>query len=348
MTKKYGAVITAAGRSSRMGDFKPLLPLGASTIIGVTMDKLRAAGVSNFSVVVGREAARLCAEAAASDVVFAENAEYATTDMFCSVKMGLRALDSSCDYLFFLPVDTPLFELETLEKMKTAADGSCDVVIPTHRGKSGHPILLRGSAVPAILAYTAELGLGGAMKNLGLSVKRLECEDFGILLDADHKSDYELMRLLYGEDAPKNVMRHERAVARLSVHLADELNAAGFPIDTGLLELAALVHDCARAMPRHDEQAAEILRRIGRDDLAEIVRQHMLPEPVARDKISEITLLYLADKLVIEDRPATLEERFLSRLDKHPNEAARLAITEKYEIALDIKSMFEKALGRPI
>ena len=32
--KKTGAVIAAAGLSSRMGAFKPLLPLGDTTIIG--------------------------------------------------------------------------------------------------------------------------------------------------------------------------------------------------------------------------------------------------------------------------------------------------------------------------
>ena len=30
---KYGAIIVAAGCSSRMGSFKPLLPLGTNTII---------------------------------------------------------------------------------------------------------------------------------------------------------------------------------------------------------------------------------------------------------------------------------------------------------------------------
>ena len=40
------AVIAAAGLSSRMRDFKPLLCLGSSTVIGHTIDALRTAGAA--------------------------------------------------------------------------------------------------------------------------------------------------------------------------------------------------------------------------------------------------------------------------------------------------------------
>ena len=349
MTKEYGAVIAAAGRSSRMEQFKPLLPFGDSTMMGTSMEKLRGAGVSLFSIVLGREADKLRRAVEAPDVHFTLNAEFETTDMLHSVKLGLRGIDGHCDYIFFAPADTPLFRPETLEKMKaTAQSGGYDVIIPVHRGVRGHPLLFRSSAVSSILKYSGERGLAGAIDNSGFSVKLLECGDFGVLPDADYAGDYALMRLLNGDGLPEGVVEHGRAVARLTLALADALNERGLAIDTGLSELAALVHDCARDLPRHEERGAEMLGAIGRDDLAEIVLHHMLPEAAMLGEISEITLVYLADKLVERDSPVTLEGRFFGRLKKYSDPAAQTAIAEKYEAARRVKAMFEAALGYEI
>ena len=282
-------------------------------------------------------------------MVCAENRRFETTDMLCSVKMGLRAVGAARGWLFFMPVDAPLFAPETLEKMKAAAlAGGHDAIIPTHRGRSGHPILLARGAAEKILDYEGEGGLGGALKNLGFDVLRLECGDFGILPDADSPGEYALMRLLHGEGVPDKVVRHEKAVARLAVKLADELIERGYELDTTLVELAALVHDCARTEKDHAARGAERLREIGREDIARVVRNHMLPEPGELGKISETTLVYLADKLVLGDAPATLEERFLARLERYEDAEARRAIEEKYEIAKKTKQIFEAALRHGI
>ena len=349
MTRTYGAVIAAAGKSSRMEQFKPMLPFGDSTIIGTIMTKLRGACISRFSIVLGREADKLRRAVEAPDVSFTLNAEYETTDMLHSVKLGLREMHGMCDYLFFTPADTPLFQQESLEKMKSMAQNSeYDIIIPVHRGLRGHPILLKSSAVPIILKYSGERGLAGAIDNSGFSVKLLECGDFGVLPDADYKGDYALMRLLNGDGLPEGVVRHGRAVAKLTIALAAALNARGRTLDTGLAEAAALVHDCARDLPRHEERGAEMLIAIGRDDLAEIVRWHMLPAPSMCVEISEITLVYLADKLVDEDSPVTLEERFLRKFNQYADPAVQAAINEKYEIARCVKELFEDALGYEI
>ena len=44
--RKIGAVVAAAGLSSRMGDFKPLLPFDGVTVIERCIANLRAAGAS--------------------------------------------------------------------------------------------------------------------------------------------------------------------------------------------------------------------------------------------------------------------------------------------------------------
>ena len=55
-TKDVVAILLAAGRSSRMGAFKPLLPFGESTVIRSCIRNLRDGGVQNIVVVVGHRA----------------------------------------------------------------------------------------------------------------------------------------------------------------------------------------------------------------------------------------------------------------------------------------------------
>src|SRR5881628_2666599 len=49
------AILLAAGRSERMGAFKPLLPFGDKTVIETCIDHLRKGGVETIVVVVGHQ-----------------------------------------------------------------------------------------------------------------------------------------------------------------------------------------------------------------------------------------------------------------------------------------------------
>src|ERR1700752_5383314 len=54
--KPCSAILLAAGRSSRMGAFKPLLPLGNKTVIECCIDSLREGGVETIGGGVGQRA----------------------------------------------------------------------------------------------------------------------------------------------------------------------------------------------------------------------------------------------------------------------------------------------------
>ena len=58
-TSDVVAILLAAGRSRRMGAFKPLLPFGKTTVIHSCINNLRAGGVEDIVVVAGHRAAEL-------------------------------------------------------------------------------------------------------------------------------------------------------------------------------------------------------------------------------------------------------------------------------------------------
>lgn len=53
---RVGAIVLAAGRSTRMGEAKQLLRLGDSSVLGKTLESVRAAGVDDVILVLGSSA----------------------------------------------------------------------------------------------------------------------------------------------------------------------------------------------------------------------------------------------------------------------------------------------------
>ena len=193
MTK--GALLVAAGMSSRMKAFKPLLELGDSTIIGTAILSLQEAGIREIVVITGHHAKSLENYLAVMGVTCLYNDRYETSDMFHSAKIGLTYLKDRCGRIFFLPGDVPLFSRLSLQLMLDQMEqSSCDILLPAYGGEVGHPILLTCSAIPPLTAYAGAGGLKGAIDRFAGSKEIIELDDMGITLDADRPEDYERLK----------------------------------------------------------------------------------------------------------------------------------------------------------
>ena len=105
---KTAALIVAAGMSSRMGDFKPMLSIGSISVAQRVVAAFQQAGIRKIVMVTGLNAVTLERHLAGSGVIFLRNDAYETTQMFDSVKIGLAYLQGKCDAVLFTPVDIPL------------------------------------------------------------------------------------------------------------------------------------------------------------------------------------------------------------------------------------------------
>lgn len=192
-----GAVICAAGLSSRMRNFKPMLHIGSHSMIIRIITSFQAAGVSPIVVVTGYKAAALRQHLSGTGVILVHNEHYASTHMYDSLLLGLSALETQVSRFFFVPADIPLFHSRSLKLlMETHMEMA---VIPTFHGKSGHPVLISSACIPYLKQYDGQNGLRGAWNSLPTPPVRIEVEDEGILLDADNDNDY--YRLLKKERA---------------------------------------------------------------------------------------------------------------------------------------------------
>lgn len=184
---QIGALIVAAGMSTRMGEFKPMLSIGSISIAQRVIATLSQAGVSKIVMVTGYNATILERHLAGNGIIFLRNEDYETTQMFDSVKIGLRYLLDKCDKVLFTPVDVPLFTAKTV---KAILDSGAPLAVPMCDGKQGHPILISNSLIPEILNDCGEMGLKGAMDRCSIPLLRLDVEDPGTIHDADTPEDF--------------------------------------------------------------------------------------------------------------------------------------------------------------
>ena len=198
-----GAVIAAAGMSSRMGDFKPMLNIGSISIAQRIVATLQQAGVTKIVMVTGYNAVALERHLAGNGLIFLRNEDYAHTQMFDSARIGLEYLRDKCDRILFTPVDIPLFTAATVEPLlKSDAKLAC----PVCEGQQGHPILIDASLVDAILADGGERGLKGAMERCGTALTEIPVDDPGILHDADTPEDYRALLQMHNQQLIRPVV----------------------------------------------------------------------------------------------------------------------------------------------
>jgi CTP:molybdopterin cytidylyltransferase MocA len=358
---KLAAIILAAGLSSRMGDFKPLLDLGDQSLLGHCATLFRQVKVEPILVVTGHRHMEVEAEARRLNLLCIHNPDHAK-GMYSSIRVAVQGLPE-VDGFFLLPVDIPLVRPATIAALTAAFDGET-VVIPHFRSTPGHPPLLPAGLIPDILAYDGQGGLRGLLQKRSTEVQVLQVWDKGVLLDADTPKDFtalvdRLARLTIGDHAealalarlllPEKGLEHGLAVARVAERLGAELNRHGGQLDADLLYNSALLHDVAKGRPQHEAAGSKLLAGLGLGSLAKIVAAHRDALPPVSGILTEKEVVCLADKLVRGQYRVSVQQRFLEKLELFAADSeARRAIGMRMSNALTLQGMVEKATGRSI
>lgn len=199
---KLAGLVPAAGLSSRMGDFKPLMRLGRLTVIENTVFTLFEAGACSVSVVTGHRASEIedvLARRFGKSVVIVRNERFAETDMLESIRMGCRSLPA-CDAFFLLPGDMPAVQAQTLHCLREAWEQQGGIVFPTLDGKRSHPPLIAHDVAKDIAGYYGADGLRGFWGTCQGKLSEVAVDDAGTQLDLDYPRDYVQCKKLLGLD----------------------------------------------------------------------------------------------------------------------------------------------------
>ena len=360
---RLSALILAAGASSRMGRFKPLLPLDGRSVIERLVSVFVAAGVARIVVVVGHRGHEIAGRLREAPVKIVENPDFAR-GMYSSVQAGARALGAISDGLFVQPADIPLIRPWTLWRLvQRWGEAPGKIIHPGFGGKTGHPPLLPGRIAEEIAADQDCEGLHQLLsRHLDDAVVQ-EVPDRHILMDMDTPEAYETLkgrwlrydvpdpeecRVVVWDQAadPEAVWRHGRAVARAAAALADRIAERGGYLDQALIEAAALLHDVAKGKPNHARAGAQMLHAMGFGPVAEIVARHMTLTEKPGTPPGEADLVYLADKHVAGERTVSMTARFdmaMARFGADPQ--ARRAVAQRRDEAMAVRDRVERLLG---
>ncbi len=361
--KQSGAIaslILAAGYSSRMGTFKPLLPLGRSTLIEEAVNRFRDAGIQDIRVVVGYRADEIVPVLDKLGVRSIFNSEF-DKGMLSSCVAGLRSFGNGTEAIFLLPVDVPLVKAATIRAIvDTYRRDGARIVYPRFQGLRGHPPLVPTACVADLPAdYSG--GLRAFLSRYDQQAIDLDVVDESILMDCDTPEDYcklqayrsmdgipteqECAELLARYDVPGNIRAHCRLVAELARALALQLNRAGLNLNAGLVVASGYLHDLARAQPDHARAGARMIEKLGYPLVARVVASHM-DIRLKRRGLDELDLIFLADKCIEEDRLVSLEERFESSRGRFAGKPDILeAVERRFRAARTIRERLEKLTG---
>ena len=157
MSKKFGAVILAAGFSSRMGAFKPLMKLEDETIVERLIRVSKNAGINDIVIVTGHNRQQMIPviENAGAAEVFNRDFE---KGMFTSMQAGTTALPEELDGFFMMPVDCPLVTEDILKQLMESFDPD-KFSVAVYRGKKGHPLLIPDKFRQEIIDHDGQNGL---------------------------------------------------------------------------------------------------------------------------------------------------------------------------------------------
>ncbi len=197
--RSIAAVVLAAGRSSRMGRPKLLLPLGGRSVIARVIDAVLASTVAPVAIVAGDEIELLKEALEGRTLTWVRNPDPGAA-MLDSVRRGLEALPSDWKAVVIVLGDQPGIDSEVIDRLADEFEaGSRGMVVPVHNGRRGHPILVAARYREEIFRDHDDLGLRGLLRAHPEDVQELETDRPSVLEDMDTPSDYRQWRERYGQ-----------------------------------------------------------------------------------------------------------------------------------------------------
>ncbi|MBI2314333.1 MAG: NTP transferase domain-containing protein [Betaproteobacteria bacterium] len=181
-----GAVVLAAGSSSRAGDANKLLaPVGGIPMVMRAVNAALASRAASVTVVTGFEAERVRAILCSPRIRFAHNPDHAK-GMASSLACGLRALPAGTDAVLIMLGDMPYMRADHLDRLIDAFESeSSSIIAPWRGGRRGNPVLWPRDHFDDLLRLSGDIGARQLLSRLADRVTRVEMPDDGVLIDLD-------------------------------------------------------------------------------------------------------------------------------------------------------------------
>lgn len=128
-------IILGAGRSTRMGRTKQLLPWQGSTILGQVLDQARRSCLAPLIVVLGHDAERITQKVDLAGAKVVVNPDFAR-GQGTSLRAGLEGLPQGAEAALFLLGDQPLVTASVIDRiLREYRSQKTGIIIPLYQGQ---------------------------------------------------------------------------------------------------------------------------------------------------------------------------------------------------------------------
>ena len=151
-------IVLAAGRSSRLGRPKQLLPVLGEPLLRHTLHRVLASSLDNVVLVVGHDAdtIRDAVAGLSLDVVFNPDAALGQST---SVRAGLAALSPDVDAAVFILGDQPSINPDVIDALISAwRESRAPILAPLYEDGMGNPVLFDRRVFPKLAALQGDTG----------------------------------------------------------------------------------------------------------------------------------------------------------------------------------------------
>jgi molybdenum cofactor cytidylyltransferase len=197
---KVGAIVLAAGRSTRMAPRNKLLELveGKPIVAHVAAVAL-ASGADPVIVVTGFEASRIEDALRDLNVTIVRNPDF-ESGLSTSLRTGLGALPPGSDGALILLGDMPAVDGSVLGDLMAAFTGRDAICVPIHRGQRGNPVLWGRNYFPEMMELVGDVGAKQLAAKHRERVTEVAVASNGILTDVDTPSELAHLRRRLGSN----------------------------------------------------------------------------------------------------------------------------------------------------
>ena len=200
------AIILAAGESRRMAGksgepiLKQLLPYGKSTILETIIHTIQKSRIDQTVIVLGHQRNKIQPMIQKYPLHIIYNPQY-KKGMLTSIQAGIRnALRlfpkitdmKKQDAIMIFLGDQPFINHSTIHKLiRSSRKYPQKILIPIHRKKRGHPVLLPRIYTKEILQIPVHKGLRELMQNHPDKIEEIPITKNSILRDIDTPEEYQ-------------------------------------------------------------------------------------------------------------------------------------------------------------
>ncbi len=184
------AILLAAGQSKRMdGENKLTKEIKGIPLIKLSVKNILASSIDELIIVLGHQKEiieKLIDKNEKIKFVFNKDFE---SGMASSIKTGLNNLSEKTETFFICLGDMPMVSHDIYNQLIKSKDNK-EIIVPTHKGQQGNPVLFDKSMKEKVLNITGDVGAKEILELNKDKILNLEINDQGVTKGFDTQDNF--------------------------------------------------------------------------------------------------------------------------------------------------------------